>query len=159
MAEVLYDKKCVYCETPYQSPSRNKRYCSDECCAKAQVKRKSINKARKRRKKEYDQNAEAMRLTSAAYRVTHLIMDYLGIPEECTCDLEHECEGPLERHHKDGNVLNNSPWNLMYTCRKGHELMQATLHEVNLPLTLTSVRESTEDPEERVNVLRNILCP
>ena len=40
---------------------------------------------------------------------------------------EHECEGPMECHHRDGNWRNGADANLSWACRRAHEQFDALL--------------------------------
>lgn len=120
-SRTLYNKICKYekCGKEFTSEARNTRYCSDDCCSKAQVLNRSKNRRLKKRRDKYDELKEFNRLISRAYSLANSIGQYL--PKECA-DIGdgHVCEGPMEIHHKDMNPFNNSPLNLEWRCRKSH---------------------------------------
>lgn len=121
----VYKKTCKAdgCGKEFYSDSRNQRYCCSECSDNMQVKRKKKEKTRRRKRREYDENKEINRALSKAYSLCATVFELYKIPKVCACKefgYEDECKGELERHHKDGNPFNNSPWNLCYLCRRHH---------------------------------------
>lgn len=128
----IYKKVCRYCGKEYESPSRNQRYCSQECCDKAQVVKKKKDRKCAKKRKAYDENKELNRLLSRAYSLAGAIGELM--PKVCAHAGEpgHVCSGPMELHHKDGNPLNNSPSNLVWVCRKAHEEEQQKLPEFSM---------------------------
>lgn len=148
----LFKKTCKYCDKEFESESRNTRYCSDECCQKAQKKRVSQNKTRKRKRQEYDENREINRALSVAYNLAHKVADLYEIPKVCCHQhLEGECKGDLQLHHHDSNPFNNSPWNLGWSCN-GHHMKHHTLtKDVNMVETYKKAVDDAgfEDDEKK----------
>lgn len=128
----VYQKVCRYCGKDYTSASRNQRYCSEECCAKAQQKNKSKAKKSRKRRKAYDENKELNRLIARAYTLAQALGELL--PKECAHKHipSHVCSGPMELHHRDGNPFNNSLSNLVWVCRRAHEDEQKKLPEFSM---------------------------
>lgn len=128
---MMYNKVCKYCGNEYTSESRNSRYCSKECCDKAQVVRKKKGKVRARKRKEYHENEEINRALTKAYSLCSAVMELYRIPKVCVC-ADETCSGDLQRHHKDLNVWNNSPNNLEYRCVHHHSQVHTTMPDINM---------------------------
>lgn len=143
----IYNKVCKYCGKEYTSVSRNQRYCSQECCDKAQVVNKKKAKKQAKKRKAYNENVEMNRLLSRAYSLAGAIGEHL--PKVCAHkDVPgHVCSGPMELHHRDGNPFNNSPDNLVWLCRKAHEEEQQKLPEFSMPAILKEafLQDSPQD--------------
>lgn len=121
MEATVYKKVCKHCGKEFESVARNTRYCSQECCDKAQKVRTSHNKKCAKRRKEYDENKDLARLVSRTYAIANALGAL--IPKVCALSGQpgHECSGPMELHHKNGNPFNNSLSNLEWRCRCAHE--------------------------------------
>ena len=94
----VYKKVCKYCGSGYESDSRNQRYCSTDCCEKAQVVLKKKTKKRAVKRKEYDKNKEINRALSVAHNLCEKVFELFRIPRVCMCKelgLEGECSGQL----------------------------------------------------------------
>ena len=136
--ETVYKKICKYCNKDFESVARNQRYCSTDCCSKAQEVNKKKQKTRKRKRKEYDANKEINRALSQSYAVCEKVFELFKIPKKCNCQaygFDDECSGEMERHHKDGNPFNNSPDNLEYMCRRHHAKADDLHANVNVVTT------------------------
>lgn len=150
----LYKKKCVYCGKEYESTSRNQRYCSQECCDKAQVKNYKQKKTRARKRREYTKTQEIQKALAQAYALAHRVADVYGIPKVCQCRLSgevsenNECSGDLELHHRDSDPFNNAPWNLGYWCEKHHKMEHSKVGRVNVVKAFQDAQEETKDLDE-----------
>lgn len=157
---MAYKKKCVYCGADYESESRNQRYCSEECCQKAQEKNYKQKKTRARKRREYDRNKEINRGLSQAYSLAHRVAELWKIPMVCTCVLEGQdiekdpCSGDLELHHKDGNPFNNAPWNLGWYCNHHHSVVHTQMEDINVVEVYSRLLELTKyDVEPYLNMV------
>lgn len=112
---VGWRKKCPICGTIYETTSRSQKFCSNECCKKAQCKKR-------KQQKEYDATKEIVRLSARSHSLAVEVMHQL----EVIGVVGHQCahcgdiDSDLQVHHLDGNWLNNSPSNLIYLCPKCH---------------------------------------
>lgn len=126
---VGWRKKCPICQKVYETTSRSQKFCSNECCKKAQSKKLKYTKA-------YDQDKAYIRLASRAHSIGVEVMNLLvheGLLEyKCV-----ECGSTenLEVHHISTNFLDNSPENLAFLCPKCH-------HEVHTSVSSDSLKES-----------------
>lgn len=165
-----YKKICKYCNKEYESDSRNQRYCSDKCCAKAQEKNYKVKKTRARKRREYSKTQEIQRALAQAYTLAHKVAEAFGIPKVCYCKLNgecdqegNECSGELELHHEDSNPFNNSPWNLHYYCAKHHKVEHTKKGKVNVVQAYKDAEEQAKSlPEQeigefKVNYLRDLV--
>ena len=139
----MYNKICIYCGKEFQSNSRNTRYCSKECLDKAQLKRQSVTKRRRVRRKEYDKNKEVCRLLSRAYKLAKSVAEELKLPK-CNCEY---CKGgstDIELHHLNLNPLDNTPSNLIYLCKKKHAIVHSMQKSVNMVEVLSLALEKEQ---------------
>lgn len=152
----IYNKKCVYCGKEYQSTARNSRYCSSECCEKAQVVNKKKKKVRQKKRKLYEENKEINRALSKAYALAHEVADLYKIPKVCAhSDYDGECTETMELHHKDLNPFNNAPWNLEWICKRHHKAHHDRLGDVNMVETYNECVDSAgfEEEEDKSDVM------
>lgn len=124
---VQYKKTCLWCKKPFESPSRNTRYCPGKDCGDKY--RKSLTK----RRKEYKANAEYESLINKAYRLSYEVAERF-IPKP-----EVEADEKLELHHRDCNVFNCSPTNLQWVVKKKHAAFHSKLPDVNMTIFLKIV--------------------
>lgn len=152
MEEVkVYEKVCVYCGLSYQSTSRGKRYCSDKCCEEANAKNKALKKKRAKRNKQRKEHEMENRLATRAYSMCNFIAEQFKI-KQCNCD---NCKGENinnELHHKDMNIFNNDPNNIINFCNRTHKIVHNHLPDVNT-VTVLSKCLDTENPIEEYNLL------
>lgn len=158
----VYQKICKNpkCNCEYLSDSRNQKYCSDECAEymKGVVKKKTKRKAVRR--KEYDKNREINRALSKAYSLCETVFELYKIPKVCNCKehgLEGECSGPLQRHHKNGNPFDNSPWNLEYECARHHKMYHDKVGDINMVDTYNEAIDEAgfdNDDEKYITMVR-----
>lgn len=129
--KIIYTKKCVHCKKEYQSSSRGQRFCSPEC------QQKHTKKVAHQREVTAKQG-EVTKLTSRAYALSHAVAELL-IPKP-----EGWTKEGWRLHHKDLNVLNCSPDNLIWVPHKEHEEMHSHLPRIN---TTEVLRVLLEHPE------------
>ena len=151
---MVYNKICKYCGKEYQSSSRNARYCCQECCDKAQVKRKKQNKVRAKKRKAYDENKEINRALTKAYSLCQTVFELYQIPKVCSCaryGFSGECTEDLQRHHLNGNPFDNSPWNLVYLCSRHHKMYHDRRGDVNMVETYNEAKDEAgfEDDDKK----------
>ena len=149
-----YKKKCIYCGKDYESDSRNQRYCSDECCSKAQDKNYKQKKTRARKRREYSKTQEIQRALASAYALAHKVAEVYEIPKVCVhklngeVDENNECSGDFELHHLDSNPFNNAPWNLGWFCEKHHKVEHTRKGKVNVVQAYKDADEQTKNVHE-----------
>lgn len=154
----MYKKVCKYCGGKFESVSRGTRYCCAECRDKAQIKRISKNKSKKRRREEYSENKDINRALSKAYQLCETVANLYKIPVECDCKDEH-CKGKLQRHHKDCNPFNNSPWNIVYLCEYHHKQVHREIPDVNMVAVYAQgkyIAESSNDDSKMVDYIKHV---
>lgn len=135
-----YKKTCKHCGKEFESESRGTRYCSAECCEKAQ----SHNKRKAKRRREYDKNREANILVSTAYALAQRVAKMFSIPQDMERAKQYvmerlgqteadlpKAEGRWELHHIDLNVLNNHPRNLIWLPVSLHAFYHSKTSRVN----------------------------
>lgn len=147
LGEGMFNKLCAYCGREFQSESRNTRYCSKECCDKAQKRKTKVNKAREVRRRRYDQTREIQLLLATSYRAAER-MAFLTLEKKCACNGLIEKDGPLELHHKDGNPLNNSPSNLVWLTKSKHAKLHTLLPNINWVDVLEKATRESRPPME-----------
>jgi hypothetical protein len=133
---IVWEKTCVRCRKTYQTSSAKQKYCSSDCCSKAQGTKRRV-------RKERSLEESAHRLKSRAYALAKEVAELycpkpVGIPEE-----------DLRVHHKDLNPFNNSPENLLWMFHQDHELLHAKLPRVNIIKYLSSV--SSEEGQRKLS--------
>lgn len=111
---VSWVKKCIVCGKEYTTTSRSQKFCSTECCKKAQTKKR-------KQQKEYDATKEIVRLSARSHSIANEVMRQLEILQI----VDHSCAvcgdiDNLQVHHRSLNWLDNSPSNLVYLCPKCH---------------------------------------
>lgn len=137
----VFNKICVFCGKEYTSESRGQRYCSQDCCDKANVKNKKIKKKRAQKNKERKENEVESRLASRAYSMAHFVDETYNLPK-CTCSLCQGQEANNELHHFDMNIMNNDPNNLVNLCNKAHKIIHNYLPDINTIKVLAKARQS-----------------
>lgn len=162
--EGKYLKICKQCNNWFRSDSRGTRYCSEECCDKAQGR----NKTRRRRRKEYDKNRESNLMLSTAYSLAHRVAELFGVEKNDNCSgswvaLQLKMDsmdvpqgsGDWELHHKDCNPLNNHPDNLIWLRKNHHSLLHSKMGKVNIISVLEGKDEASYDV--KVSLLNELL--
>ena len=141
----MYNKKCRYCGKEFESESRNTRYCSTDCCDKAQTKMKKVKKQRERKRTLYHEDKDVSRLVSRAYALSQDMAE-IFIPKVCA-DPDCEChklpviEVEFELHHKDCNPFHITFENMEWRCEKAHKRVHTTLPNVNMLEVLKDIRK------------------
>lgn len=135
----MFQKVCKHCHKPFESESRNTRYCSDSCAKKRQA---YIKSSRKR----YREIAPVERVRVAAHtlavRVCQLEIEMNIRKSGCACCGATE---NLQCHHKDLNWLNNSPSNLVMLCNSCHSKTHSEIQKKMDSLGLSGVEMYPED--------------
>lgn len=157
----VYTKSCVYCHETYTSESRGQRYCSPECCEKAQEVNKKKTKHRRAKRKEYHENREINVALSTAYSLAKRVAKLYYIPESCGCErlgLEGKCTGELELHHRDFNPFNNHPDNLVWLCKSHHAAVHNGKTHVNMVETYKEAVDTAgfEDDDKKYIVMIDV---
>ena len=154
----LYTKVCKYerCGKSYESTSRGQRYCSEECCQKANAERTALNNKRKRGRDIYHATRDIQKFMTNAYRLAKVTAELFDIPK-CNCiyckDKEHE----EELHHKNSIIWDNSPSNLIYLCKKRHHLVHTKIPVFSMIDILTKSQASTNMGEEALLLINEII--
>lgn len=138
----MFDKVCLKCHKQFNSPSRNTRYCSQECCLE-------MNKKRRGRRKSYKKLAPRLRVDMQARKLARLIVESeieagLRKPECSVCKLTTEeakqKKIQMEVHHIDGQVYNNLSRNLLYCCEPDHDRIEAKEVGICIEELITTIR-------------------
>jgi len=127
---MVFNKVCKMCGQEFQHKSKNKRYC-EFCAGVAKNFTKKVRKVKKRRRKKYDETKTIQRIVARAYDLSKLVSDFFYPENICAYDSE-ECGGNIECHHRDGNIFNNSPENLVKLCTNHHKLEHSKLERWNM---------------------------
>jgi len=104
------------CRKDFESDSRNEKYCSDECKAKA----KKVAGGRQKRKRAYQADATNRRAASMSRSQAReaIINDKaIGCCERCGFLFN---VAKLECHHRNGDPFDNSIENLALVCKPCH---------------------------------------
>lgn len=118
MGEVSYKKVCHLerCHKPFEAPSRNQKYCSDECLAAS----RQVHRSRGKRRRAYQKDAPNRRAQSMSRaQAREFAINELVI----TC-----CQGcgkptkvaDIETHHRDGDPFHNNLQNFALLCKPCH---------------------------------------
>lgn len=123
-----YTKVCKICGSVYESDARGQRYCSEECCQKAQEINRKLKKQRRSRRSYQHENHVATSLMVSAYGLARKVAEAFHdkVCAECG-SIEF-----LEVHHKDSNPFNNNPDNLEFLCKKCHAQKHAGLPVISM---------------------------
>lgn len=148
-----YTKICRFCGKEFQSEARNTRYCSQDCCDKANVKNRKIKKSRAVRNKQRKENEVENRLLTRAYSLTSFVAESFNLPS-CNCEF---CKGdsekyPNENHHKNLNPLDNTPNNIIRVCNHRHKIIHNQMPDINMVKVL-SKSWSSENTVEELNLM------
>lgn len=116
----MYSKQCKLCGNTFESESRNTVYCSDKCAKRGAKKAYRSRKMKHINAIRRGDDQEVQNLITAARHISRDVAK-LCLHKVCSCkDPNHVCEGELVVHHKDHNVFNCDPSNLMWLCEKAH---------------------------------------
>lgn len=126
----MYKKICKFCGKEFEHSSKGTRYCSIECQTKVNKRRLSRIKRLKIRRQSYTDQKEIMRLEARVYKLMDTISSIFLLPKECSMK-DDTCSETLHWHHRDMNLLNNSPTNLMCLCTKHHSEVHSKLKSFN----------------------------
>lgn len=104
------------CRKPFESDSRNAKYDSEECKAKA----KKQAHGRQKRKRDYLVNADERRKSSMSRaQARDAVVNHrcVGLCERCGHFFK---VSDLETHHRNGDPFDNSNENLSLVCKPCH---------------------------------------
>ena len=124
----VYNKVFPVCKAPFQTTSRNRKYCDKPSCYEFAQKR--IGKLRRRRRTRDLNRAFHVEWTRRhredreAYIKAHALILCEGCGHRFHLD-------QIEVHHKDGNFKNSSPDNLAGLCERCHKKAEAELRAQN----------------------------
>lgn len=118
MGEVSYKKVCHLerCHKPFESKSRNQKYCSDECLAAS----RQVHRSRGKRRRAYQKDAPNRRAQSMSraqareFAINELV---LTICQGCGKPTK---VADIETHHRDGDPFHNNLQNFALLCKKCH---------------------------------------
>lgn len=122
---MAYTKVCKICGESFESDSRNTIYCSDNCSKRGRKKAYRARKMKHINAVRRGDDKEIENLITTAY---HLARDVakMCLIKKCSCtDPDHICDGDLCVHHKDHDVFNNHPSNLIWVCEKAHNMIHS----------------------------------
>lgn len=115
----MFKKNCHVCKAPFESPSRNTKYCADpdkKCAEKA----KGMHTSRHRRRRDYHKNAEDRRAQSMSRKQAREYCIAEHAISNCTRCGKAFTISKLEDHHRDGDPFNNVKDNLTLQCQACH---------------------------------------
>lgn len=157
--EPVYEKECQdpKCGKKFWTTSRNQKYCCTECQQRMKVVVKKKSKRKAERRKAYDANAEINRTLSACYGLAHKVDETFGGSKRCYfhgCG----CNGPLQLHHKNLNVYDNSPWNVVWLCNSHHKMLHDTIPDINHVDTFNQAKEEAGFADETTSAQYEAKC-
>ena len=111
-----------------ESTARGQRYCSKECCDKAQELNKKLKKKRQSRRAYQKDNYLATTLLVQTYTMARKVAEVF-LEKVCV-----ECGSleDLEVHHIDLNPFNNTPSNIEYRCKSCHTKQHTRLPKISM---------------------------
>lgn len=122
---MTFSKECKICGKPFESDSRNKKYCSDKCAKRGTKKARRSRKLKRINAIKRGDDKEIESLIAEAYRLSRTVAK-LCLIKKCSCeDKDHTCKGPLHVHHKNHSPLDTRPENLCWLCEKAHHELHA----------------------------------
>lgn len=124
-SNMAYTKVCKICGESFESDSRNTIYCSDNCAKRGAKKAYRARKMKHVNAVRRGDDKEIENLITAAYHLARDVAKMCLIKKCAYTDTDHVCEGELHVHHKDHDVFNNHPSNLMWVCEKAHNIIHS----------------------------------
>ena len=125
--EGKYLKICPVCRRKFTTDARNRKFCEFKLdgtpseCGKKDIKRK------KRNRREYKKNAEALKIKAAAHRLAVQVLENSDVKKACVVT---GSEKELEAHHHNVNYLDNRNRNLTWLRHDIHDKVHSYIEKM-----------------------------